>query len=310
MRMLVNASHVAGLYRRASSSGERGGMLAKLLFPRGQGESVMDQPLETIQTRLSPTGVLTATLNRPKRGNSLNMEMWRDLYSLFGQVANDSKVRAVIVTGNAASFCTGMDLSVFSEMSALLASESCEGRKREALLRAISYFQRGINLFEECHVPVIAAISGSCLGGAIDLITACDLRMCTTSSDFSVKEIDLAIVADIGTLQRLPALIGEMQCRDLAFTGRHFSGEEAVKMGLCLGPAYSTEGEMLAAAMRKAELIALKSPLTMRGIKASMNFSRDCSVQEGLQHVRMLNASQIYSSDLTEAFTQKPFTRS
>ena len=285
-------------------------MLAGVLFPRGQGESVSvtDQAFETLQTRMTPSGVLTVSLNRPRRGNAINMAMWRDLFSLFAAMARDPVVRAVIITGNAASFCTGMDLGVFADMSALLESETCEGRKREALLRAISYFQRGISLFESSPVPTIACVSGSCLGGAIDLITACDLRMCTRNSEFSVKEVDLAIVADLGTLQRLPILVGEMKARDLALTGRHFSGDEAVEMGLCLGPVFATEEEMLAAAVSKAETIAQKSPLTIRGIKTSLNFSRDHSVQEGLDHVRMLNAAQIYSVDLLESNMKKPFS--
>ena len=284
-------------------------MIQRIFFPRRPG-TTLGQQLETIICSMSESGVLTVKLNRPKKGNAMNMAMWRDLFLLFDAIRHDSKVRCVILTGNQSSFCTGMDLSVFSDLNAQAEEEKCEARKREGLAQIITYFQDGISLPEKCHIPVIAAISGSCIGGAVDLVTSCDLRLCTTTADFSVKEIDLSIVADIGTLQRLPRLIGDMQARDLSFTGRHFNGEEAVALGLCLGPAYASEEEMLRAAEKKAELIATKSPLTMRGIKKSLNYSRDHSVAEGLDHVKMLNSAQLYSTDLIESMMQKgKFTR-
>jgi enoyl-CoA hydratase/carnithine racemase len=113
----------------------------------------------------------------------------------------------------------------------------------------------------------------------------------------------LAIVADIGTLQRLPKLIGEQRARDLSYTGRNVSGKEAFEMGLVLSPPFKTEAEMLKAVHEKAEVIASKSPLTIRGVKSSLNFSRDHSVAEGLNHVKMHNAAFLYSSDLLTAMT-------
>lgn len=277
--------------------------LESISFPRQAG-TVLSQKFETILTSMTVTGVLTVRLNRPSRGNSLNMAMWNDLNLLFDAIKRDNGVRAVILTGSENSFCTGMDLSVFLDMQKLAAKEPCEARKRESLSSIIEYLQQSISLAEKCHVPVIAAVSGFCIGGAVDLITACDLRLCTKSADFSVKEVDLAIVADIGTLQRLPKLVGEQHARDLCYTGRHFSGKEAFAMGLVLLPPFETEAEMLAVAHEKAELIASKSPVTMRGIKASLNFSRDHSVSESLNHVKMHNAAYLYSTDLLEAMTQ------
>lgn len=231
------------------------------------------------------------------------MQMWADWNSLFAAVKDDSETRVVVVTGSEASFSTGMDLSVFSQMQALAEKEQCQARKREALAHVIDYFSSSVSLSETCRVPVLAAVSGSCIGGAVDIATACDLRFCTENAVFSVKEIDLAIVADIGTLQRLPKLIGEQRARDLSYTGRNVSGMEAFEMGLVLSPPFKTEAEMLKAVHEKAEVISSKSPLTIRGVKSSLNFSRDHSVAEGLNHVKMHNAAFLYSSDLLTAMT-------
>jgi len=286
----------------SSSSTTTPSLLELQMSPRQPGV-VSALKLETISTILSPSGILTARLNRPNRGNAFNMQMWADWNSLFAAVNKDSETRVVVVTGSEASFSTGMDLSVFSQMQALAEKEQCQARKREALAHVIDYFSSSVSLSETCRVPVLAAISGSCIGGAVDIATACDLRFCTENTVFSVKEIDLAIVADIGTLQRLPKLIGEQRARDLSYTGRNVSGKEAFEMGLVLAPPFKTEAEMLKAVHDKAEVIASKSPLTIRGIKSSLNFSRDHSVAEGLDHVKMHNAAFLYSSDLLTAMT-------
>jgi enoyl-CoA hydratase len=149
-------------------------------------------------------------------------------------------------------------------------------------------------------VPVIAAINGYCIGGAVDLITACDLRYCTHDAIFCIKETDLAMVADIGTLQRMPKLIGDMQTRELAYTGRQFTGLEAQQMGLVL-KSFATNEEMHNAVLFAANSIAAKSPLTIRGIKSTILFTRDNSVRDGLHQIKMHNAAHLMSSDLMEA---------
>jgi len=278
------------------------GLLESIAFPR-KSNKVSALKLETITTSISSTGVVTAQMNRPKRGNAFNMQMWFDLNSLFSAIRCDSAARVIVLTGNESSFSTGMDLSVFAEMQKAALSEPCEGRKREALSEFIDYLQKSISLAEDCQVPVIAAISGFCIGGAVDLITSCDLRYCTKSSVFSVKEVDLAIVADIGTLQRLPRLVGEQRARELCLTARQFDSKEAFDMGLVLAPPFETEAEMLNAVTKKANEIASKSPLTVRGVKRCLNYSRDHPIADSLNHVKMHNASHLLSNDLIEAMT-------
>jgi len=135
----------------------------------------------------------------------------------------------------------------------------------------------------------------------VDIITACDLRLSTADATFCVKEVDLGIVADIGTLQRLPFAVGEQRARELALTARDVCGDEAAEMGLTLGPASADRDALRARARELAECIAAKSPLTTRGTKRSLNYSREHPTEDGLNHVAMLNAAQIMSTDLDEA---------
>jgi enoyl-CoA hydratase len=231
-------------------------------FPRNK---VQDEnlALETIKLDVSATGVATLTLNRPGKGNAFNMQMWDEFRRSCEAIDTDSRVRAAILTGSSASFSTGMDLTVFNDIQQSVSSESCQGRAAESLGRVIQYLQDCVSAPELCKVPVIAAISGHCIGGAVDVVTACDLRYCTDDAAFCIKETDLAIVADIGTLQRLPKLIGDQACRELAYTGRVFKGKEAEKLGIVL-KSFATEEEMRNHVAKTAETIAAKSPLTIR----------------------------------------------
>lgn len=238
--------------------------IEKVAYPRRQ-RNVESLTLETIGIKKSAknSGVLNMTLNRPSRGNAFNMQMWHEFREAFMTIEGDNSVRVVVLAGNSASFSTGMDLSVFSEMQGMAMSEPCEGRRREALVNFIQFLQDAISSPEICSVPVIAAISGHCIGGAVDLITACDIRYCTDSSSFCIKETDLAMVADIGTLQRLPKIIGDQETRELAYTGRTIGGKEAERLGLVL-QSFNTEDLMMEHVEKTAAKIADKSPLTIR----------------------------------------------
>ena len=236
--------------------------VANASYPRRR-KKINELKLETILSEETYPGVFSLTLNRPTRGNAFNMQMWHELRDAFLTVDGDHAVRAIILTGNATSFSTGMDLSVFAEMQKMAMSELCEGRRREALGHFVQFLQDAISAPEVCSVPVIAAISGHCIGGAVDLITACDLRYCTDGSSFCIKETDLAMVADIGTLQRLPKLIGDQQTRELSYTGRTINGKEAHSLGLVL-KSFPSEEQMRAHVLETAAAIAEKSPLTIR----------------------------------------------
>ncbi|KAG2769577.1 hypothetical protein PC129_g20239 [Phytophthora cactorum] len=246
------------------------------------------------------SGVLHLKLNRPKVVNAMNMQMWVELAEAFDLVEQDPSVKTVVVSGEGRGFTSGMDLDVFTQMQKVAMDESCEGRKRERLMRVINKFQKVISAPEKCRVPVIAAVHGPCIGAGVDFITACDLCYSDVSAIFSVKEVDLAIIADVGTLQRLPKLVGERQAKELAFTGRNFGGHEAEKLGLVL-KALPDQEALMSHVGDVAKTIAKKSPLTIRGIKQTIHYQRDHSTTDSLEQIRYHNAAVLYSDDLVQA---------
>jgi acyl-CoA-binding protein len=169
--------------------------VASIAFPKLHLPHVDSLGLTTIEAKAADGGVQHVVLNRPKRGNAFDMKLWEDYRRVFEAVGNSEDVRVVVLSGAGGNFSTGMDLSVFAEMQSCGSKESCEGRRREGIAKFIQYLQDATSAPETCAVPVIAAIAGHCIGGAIDIITACDLRYCTKDASFCVKEIDLAIVS-------------------------------------------------------------------------------------------------------------------
>ena len=249
------------------------------------------------------TGVATVNLSRVSKRNAMNIPLWEEIFDVFQTCSDDKQVKCVVLGGDGDHFCSGMDLGVFAQMMDINEEETCDGRSRETLSKIIQYFQNGCSAPEHCNVPVLAAIHGHAVGGAIDLITSCDLRYCVDDALFCVKEIDLGIVADVGTTQRLPKLVGDQRARELTYTAREIDGAEAEKIGLVLD-SFSTKDEMLQHVMGVARTIASKSPLTVRGIKQVSLYNRDHpNVNDGLEHVKAWNTSYLYSEDLTEAAT-------
>ncbi|RHZ22451.1 hypothetical protein DYB37_000992 [Aphanomyces astaci] len=250
----------------------------------------------------SDPSIVNLRLNRPTKLNAFNMQMWNELESFFQQVEATPSVRAVVIRGEGRGFSSGMDLQVFAAMQEIMETIPCDAKKRERLMQLIRRFQHIVSAPERSRVPVIAAVHGICWGGAVDFITACDLRVCDISADFSVKEIDLAIVADVGTLQRLPLLVGEQRAKELSYTGRSFFGTEAERIGLVL-EAHVDPSALFAHAASLAASIASKSPVTIRGIKKTIQYRRDHTTDDSLRQVELWNAAMLQSEDLVEAFT-------
>ena len=235
-------------------------------------------------------------LARPDKANALNKTLWFEIEAVALWANQTPEVRVLVLSGQGKHFCSGIDFSLAMQLIQST-KELSDGQKQEHLFQEVLKLQRAFTSLETCKKPVIAAIHGGCIGGAVDLITACDMRYASSDATFCVKEIDLAIVADIGTLQRLPRLIGEGRSRELAFTGRKFSAQEGVEMGL-INTVFATKDEMMVHVSDIAKKIAQKSPLTIRGIKHVMNYSRDHSVADGLQYVATWNASMLLSEDI------------
>ncbi len=234
-------------------------------------------------------------LNRPDRANAMNRPMWQELGEAMAWIDNTPEVRVVVLSGNGKHFCAGIDLGMLNEM--IDDAITCEGRKREALRGEILWLQRQLTAIANCRKPVLAAIHGACVGGAVDMVTACDMRYCTNDAIFSIKEIDIGIVADVGTLQRLPRLIGDGLMRELAYTGRNFSGVEATSMQLC-NKNFTDKDTLMTHVMDIASSIAAKSPLSIRGTKDVLLYSREHNVEDGLNYVATWNAGMMISEDI------------
>jgi enoyl-CoA hydratase len=179
-------------------------------------------------------------------------------------------------------------------------ADPCDGRSREKLRRLILDLQDTLTSIERCRKPVIAAIHGACVGGGVDLVTACDIRLCSADARFSVKEVDVGMTADVGTLQRLPRLVGEGIARELAYTARDVDGREAREIRL-VNRCYDTPEALADGARELARAIAAKSPLAVRGTKEMITYARDHSVADALDHVATWNAAMLLSADLPEA---------
>ena len=254
--------------------------------------------LETLELELHE-GVLRAWLNRPEKVNALNRALWFELEALALWADAEPAVRVLVLGARGRAFTAGIDFSLIMSITNSVASLP-EGRKQESVREQILELQRAFTAFESCRKPVIAAIHGSCLGGGIDLITACDIRYATQDASFCIKEVDLAIVADIGTIQRLPHIVGEGHARELTLSGRVFDGSQAKTMGL-VTETYPSLEALEEAVTQTARNIASKSPLAIRGIKQVFNYSRGRRVEEGLDYVATWNGSMLLSSDAAEA---------
>lgn len=247
-------------------------------------------------------GVAWIELNRPDKANAFNAAMWKELREAFDWLSTSS-LRIGILSGRGKHFTAGVDLDFLSATQSEVRSLP-EGRRQERLREWLVDLQGTVSAAESCRKPVLAAIHGACIGAGLDLVTACDMRYATRDARFSVKEIDVAIVADVGTLQRLPRIVGDGVARELAYTGREFDGEEAHAIGL-VNQVFPDKDSLMKHAMALAAAIAKKSPLTVRGIKDTLNYSRDHCVAEGLAYVALRNAGALFSSDLDEALAAR-----
>lgn len=259
----------------------------------------MNHPELSRLTLAVEAGVLTVTLNRPDAANALDDALWQELRQAMQWADDENTVRVVVLAGAGRHFCAGIDLAMFASLGQRIA-DADEGRKREKLRRLIVDLQDCLSSVERCRKPVLAAIHGACLGGGLALAVCCDMRYVSADAQLSVKEIDLGMVADVGTLQRLPTLIPDGLARELAYTGRALSGEEAVACGLA-NRLYPDQATLLSEVTALARQIATKSPLAVRGTKEVLNYGREHGVADGLAYVASWNAAMLLSADLMEA---------
>ena len=248
--------------------------------------------------------VCNMVLNRPNELNTMTRDFWVELGDALEEINRDSDVRVVILSSTGKHFCAGMDLSAFSNGVDDIPDDSKPDHARvgEVLYRTAKELQGYISKLEQIRVPVIAAMHGGVIGGALDLITACDMRFASNDAFFCIQEINIGMAADVGTLQRLPKIIPDSKMREMAYTGRRMLADEAKDSGL-VGEVYETHDEMMNAVNKLATEIASKSPVAIYGLKAVMNYSRDHNVNDSLDFNALWSGAMLSQKDMTEAMT-------
>ena len=250
--------------------------------------------------------ICSLVLNRPNELNTMTRDFWVELSDALEEINRNSEVRVVILSSTGKHFCAGMDLSAFSNGVDDIPDDKKPDHARvgEVLYRTAKELQGYISKLEEIRVPVIAAVHGGVIGGALDLITACDMRFASNDAFFCIQEINIGMAADVGTLQRLPRLIPEGKVRDLAYTGRRMMAEEAKECGL-VNEVYDSHEALLEAANAMAKEIASKSPVAIYGLKEVLNYSRDHTVKDGLEYNALWSGAMLSSKDMGEAMQAK-----
>ena len=241
-------------------------------------------------------------LNRPHKKNAMNPSAWNDAPAIFEDLDNDPDIRAVIVSGKGPCFSAGIDLmGMIPELPELMNNEQKGGIKWN-LISKIKRLQDTISCIEWCQKPVIAAIHGHCIGAGLDMATACDIRICSEDAIFSLREAAVGFVADVGVLQRIPAIVGQGHARELAYTARDISARRAKEI-LLVNDIHENQETLMEKAAEMALEISNNSPLAVQASKDVLNYGVGKSVEDGLKYVASISANIIPSNDLMEALT-------
>ncbi|KAK4177842.1 ClpP/crotonase-like domain-containing protein [Triangularia setosa] len=242
-------------------------------------------------------------INRPAKLNAFKEAMWLELRQLFNQLSADPDVRAVVLSGAGdKAFTAGLDVTEASQNGLLNPEGNLDGARKAARLRRhIAEFQECISAVEKCEKPVIAAMHGISIGLAIDISCCADVRICAADTRFAVKEVDIGLAADIGTLARLPKAVGSFSwVKEIALSARDFGAEEALRVGF-VSQVCESKQKAVEAAVKMAAFIAGKSPVAVQGTKEVLNHSRDHAVEESLRYVGIWNAAALQTNDVQAA---------
>lgn len=247
--------------------------------------------------------VATLWLNRPDKLNAINTDMWRDLPKAMHTLAENEEVRAVVIAGQGKGFCVGIDLQSLAGQPDLSTAAGCVEQQRVTKI-----CQDAITAVADCPLPIIAAIHSHCLGAGVDLATACDIRLASSDAVFGVRETKIGIVADVGTLQRLPAIVGAGHVAELCYTGKDISAGRAQEIGL-INHCFDDVAALQAGAQKMAQEIAANAPLAVRGTKLMLQQGENMTTDQSLLLNGLLTmTTTLNSNDLNEAmmaFMQK-----
>lgn len=241
-------------------------------------------------------------LNRPEKKNAMNPPAWTEPVEIFKELDKDDSIRVIIVTSSSENFCAGIDLIGMAPMVPEIIESDQRGGTKSALFKNVLLMQEGINAFEKCQKPIIAAVSGFCIGAGLDMITACDIRLCTENAVFSLREAAVGFVADMGVLQRIPHIVGQGITRELAYTAKNFDAKRAKEI-LLVNEIYADRDSLLKEAEKMATQIAENSPLAVQASKDVLNYGIGKSIDDSLRYVATISTNIVPSEDLFEAMT-------
>ncbi|KAL6115677.1 ech1 [Pungitius sinensis] len=257
-------------------------------------------PYTTLAISHPAESITHVELHRPEKRNAMNKAFWSEMVNCFNEIAVDPGCRVVVVSGAGKVFTAGIDLMDMAS-DILMPEGDDTARIAWNMKRVIAKYQETFSVIEKCPKPVVVAVHGACVGGGVDLITACDIRLCTQDAWFQVKEVDIGLAADVGTLQRLPKVIGSRSLvNELALTARKMFADEAKSSGL-VSRVFADKEAMIVAALEMAQEIAGRSPVAVQGTKVNLIYSRDHSVAEGLDYMANWNMSMLQTQDVMKS---------
>ena len=242
-------------------------------------------------------------LSRPEKRNAMSVDFWRELPEIVRDIDDNAKARVIVISSTGPIFSAGIDVS-------MLSSDVTGGRDKNDPQYAAGFYQTvkrlqdSFNALENCRIPVLAAIQGGCIGGGVDMITACDMRYGTADSYITIYEINVGMTADVGTFPRILNHLPEGIVRELAYTGRKMGAEECERRGL-YNAVFETQEEMLEGVMKIAAEIATKPPLAIYGCKRIIKYSRDHSTEDALDNIGVWNMGMLIPSEMMEAMGAK-----
>jgi enoyl-CoA hydratase len=245
-------------------------------------------------------------LNQPQTMNTMHPTFWRELDSVLSRVHQDGSARALVISSTGMHFSAGMALEAFG---GAIAMDDQSPQGRAAIFDQLSDMQATFTKLEALRIPVLVAIQGGCVGGAVDMVTACCLRYASADAFFCIQEINIGMVADVGTLQRLPKLIALAVVKELAYTGRRLGAKQALNYGL-VNAVLDTPSQALEAAMQCAREIAAKPPVAIWGTKQAIHYARDHAVDDALKHMGLLQGAIWSTENIEEAMMANKAKRS
>jgi enoyl-CoA hydratase len=244
-------------------------------------------------------------MKRPEAFNSMTRAFWNELPEIIRDIDDEAKARVIVISSSGKHFCSGMDLAVFTQPQEGAGIQGSDPWVRnEAFRRHVHHLQNTFTCLDEARIPVLAAIQGGCIGGAVDFVSACDIRYATEDAFFCIQEINIGMTADVGTFPRLCKIVPEGWVRELAYTGRRLPAAKAKEIGL-VNELYDTHEDLVAAVLETAREIAAKSPLAVAGSKVMINYARDHSIRDSLDYIATWQTGMFAPPHMAESFQAK-----